>query len=90
MQHAIWENIDEKEQITSVKIEDVRSTTSATLNELISLLLLQENIPEEGLLELAFSGGDQQMRASIDDSVMQSLLSKCQALTKLELTRMEH
>ena len=45
MQHAIWEKIDEKESITSIKIENVRETTTATMNELISILVMQENIP---------------------------------------------
>ena len=58
------------------------------MNELISLLLSQENIPEEGLQELALGGGDKQMGESLDESMMQSLLSKCQALTKLEMSDM--
>ena len=49
MLHAIWEKIKETEPITSVKVENIRDTTTATMNELIGLLVIQENIPEEGL-----------------------------------------
>ena len=44
---------------------------------MIGLVLLQENIPAEGLQELVLSGGDEQMSEPLDDSVTQSLLSKC-------------
>ena len=55
MQYAIWDQIKEKEPITSVKIENVRETSAATMNEFIDLLALQENIPEQGLQELVFN-----------------------------------
>ena len=77
MQHAIWEKIEETEQITSVKVENIFDTKTTTINELIGLLLMQENIPEEGLQELALDGGNEQMREPIDESVLQSLFSKC-------------
>ena len=77
MQHAIWDMINEKEQITSVKVEKVRETTTATMNELIGIFVMQENIPEKGFQELTLGGGDEQMSETLDDSIMQSLLSKC-------------
>ena len=58
MQHAIWDKIEESEPITSLKILKVQETTTATMNELISLLVMQENIPEEGLQVLVLDGGD--------------------------------
>ena len=54
MQHAIWDKIYENESITSVKIENVKETTTATMNELIGILVMQENIPQEGFQELVF------------------------------------
>ena len=50
------------------------------MNELISLLALQENIPEQGLQELVFNDWKHLVKP-LDDSVMQSLASKCKALT---------
>ena len=52
------------------------------MNELIGLLTLQENIPEQGLQELVLSewgqfGSKKYLVEPLDDSVMQSLLSKC-------------
>ena len=52
------------------------------MNELIDLLAKQENIPEEGLQELVIKGwesckGEHQLLEPLNDSVMQSLLSKC-------------
>ena len=82
MEQAIWAKIGEKELITSVKIEDVKDTTAATINELIGLLVMQENISEQGLQELVFNKweyltNEKHLVDPLDESVMQSLLSKC-------------
>ena len=76
MQHAIWDQIHEEEKITSVKIEKVRETTTATMNELIGIVAMQENIPQEGLQELVFNQWDymssrQHLVKPLDDSAMQ-------------------
>ena len=52
------------------------------MNELIGLITLQENIPEQGLQELVFnkwedSTAKKHLVEPLDESVMQSLLSKC-------------
>ena len=65
--------------IRAVKVEDISQTSSATMNQMLDavLLLLQKKIPLEGLDELALGGGDKHMSEPLDNSVMQSLLSKC-------------
>ena len=76
MQHAIWDQIDEEEKIISLKIEKVQETTSATMNELIGIVAMQDNIPQEGLQELVFNEW-YDLSEPLDDSVMQALLNKC-------------
>ena len=56
---------------------------------MLSQLLQLENIPEEGLKERALDGGDEHMSEPLDNSVMQTLLSKCKALNKLQMTEMK-
>ena len=58
------------------------------MNELIGLLMSQENIAQEGLKELVLEGGDEHMSEPLDESLMQSLLSNCTALTKIWLKKM--
>lgn len=89
MQHAIWDQIDEKETITSLQIENVINTTSATMNEMLNLIM-QEQIPQTGLKELNLSTGakDHRMNEPLNESIMQSLLNKCEALSSLKVTRM--
>ena len=77
MQHAIWAKIDEREPITSLKLESVQNTAVPIMNELIGLLTVQENFSNEGLHQLVFSGGDKHMGEPLDLSVMGSLLGKC-------------
>lgn len=45
LQFAIWERIDESEPITSIEVYNVGETTTATMNEVLGLLFMQENIP---------------------------------------------
>ena len=85
MQHAIWNMIDEEEPLTSVKIEGIVDTTTPVMNELIGLVVNQENIPQEGFKELCLSTLNGGLNQPLDDSVTQSLLSKCQALNTLKL-----
>lgn len=40
LQHAIYAALDDDEPITSIKIENIKDTSAATMNEAISLLLL--------------------------------------------------
>lgn len=52
------------------------------MNEMIGLVAMQENIPHEGIHELVFNrweyhDDDKQLVEPLDESVMQSLLSKC-------------
>ena len=84
-QVAIWKQIEEKEPITSVKIEDISETTNATMNELIGLIFMQKNFSKTGLQELVLKGGDLNMRGTLDEDVMQSLSSQCSNLTTLKL-----
>ena len=72
--------------MTSVKLEDVRETPAAPINELVSLLVSQENIPQEGLQELILKNW-RNLDEPLDESMMQSLISKCRALSTLELSR---
>ena len=64
------------------------------MNEFLSLLVLQENITQEGLRELVlsswghYSGVEKHFVEPLDDSVMQSLLSKCRVLSTLRLNSM--
>ena len=88
VQQAIWNQIGEKEPLISLKVWGLSDTETSTVNELFGLLLQQENIPQEGLKELMLDGGDEHMSEPLDSSVMQSLLSKCKALTKLQMTEM--
>ena len=48
---------------------------------MIGLLLLQENIPEEGLQELVFyewgQRNEKHLVSPLDDSAMQNLINKC-------------
>ena len=81
-QNEIWAKIGEREPITSIKVENVRETTTATLNEMIALLALQENIPQEGIQELVFNKW-KGLSEPLDDSVMRSLLGRCNSLTTL-------
>ena len=60
-----------------MKIEDVKETATSILNELIGLLSQQENIPQEGLQELVFNKWGKDLVEPLDESVMQSLFSKC-------------
>lgn len=92
MQHAIFDKIEEEDKILSLKIEDIRETTAATMNELIGLVALQENITKDGLQELVLnkwgSLPEKHLVEPLEDSVMQSLLSNCNALTTLKMTEM--
>ena len=52
------------------------------MNELISLLAVQENIPQEGLQKLVIDRWEREakkkfLKEPIDESVMRSLLNKC-------------
>ena len=87
LQHKIWAVIEDHEPITSIKVIKLRETTTGTINEIISLLALQDNIPSTGLLELVldkWKGLDE----PLDDSVMQQLLVRCQNIKTLKITSM--
>ena len=51
------------------------------MNEIIGLVAMQENIPEEGLQELVFNKwgvhDEKHLVEPLDDSAMQTLLNKC-------------
>lgn len=76
LQHAIWHKIEENEPITSISIEDVGETESSTMNELLGLLFMQENIPAGGLDELSFDYW-RDLTELLDNSVLEQMVSKC-------------
>lgn len=63
------------------------------MNEILSLLSLQENIPSTGLLELEFDKW-MDLEEPLDDSVMHELFARCQNIKTLKITSksylMEH
>ena len=56
LQHAIYAVIGEEESITKVEIAKIKGTSTATMNEILALLLLQ-NISQTGLEELVLTFG---------------------------------
>lgn len=82
MEHAIWERIHEKELITSLKIQDIQETSTASVNEMIGLVAQQDNFTNESLKELVFNQWDFKIREKyikepLEDSVIESLFRKC-------------
>ena len=84
MQYAIYSKIAIDEPITSIKVADVKDTKAAVINELIGLLVIQENIPKAGLKELNLQNW-RDIPGSLDNSVLQSLISRCNYLTALTI-----
>lgn len=68
-------------------MEFVEKSKAVVINELISLLASQPNIPSVGLLELKFMHW-KQISETLDDAVLQSLAWKCNSLSKLEIINM--
>ena len=87
MQHAIYSEIGDDEEITSIKVTKARMIETAVLNELIGLLAIQRNIFEAGLKELYLDGWES-IPEPLDDSVLQLLASKCNTLTKLTVSNL--
>ena len=57
------------------------------MNELIGLLEIQSDIPATGLKELVLKNW-KDISEALDDSVLESLFSKCNSLTTLSVTGM--
>jgi len=55
LQHKIWKKIDDKEPLTDIRVELVKDTDTKVLNEVLGQLVVQENIPEDGLKHLVFN-----------------------------------
>lgn len=70
LQFAIYAQIGDDEAITSIKVTEVKDTSSAVINEILGLLAVQKNITDDGLEELEFCNWNCKKTEPLDQSVL--------------------